>query len=33
MSSVSVEILGAMVSVDRIQPVWAMDEKAISFRS
>lgn len=32
MESVSVEILGAMANVDRIQPVWAIDEKAISFR-
>lgn len=30
---VSVEIFGAIVMVARIHPVWAIDEKAISFRS
>lgn len=33
MISVSVEMLGAMVRVDNTQPVWAMEEKAISFRN
>lgn len=33
MLSVSVEMLGAMVRVDKTQPVWAMEEKASSFRS
>lgn len=33
MDSVSVEMLGAIVSVVNTQPVWAMEEKAISFRS
>lgn len=30
---VKVEIFGAIVMVAMIQPVWAIDEKAISFRS
>lgn len=31
--NVSIEISGAIVMVARIHPVWAIDEKAISFRS
>lgn len=30
---VSVEIFGVIVMVAMIHPVWAIDEKAISFRS